>query len=531
MKPDYLSRYLSPTEYHFLTFLTLFTVLSCTKIERLPVVKTDQVTDVTTTSAIAAGNIIDKGDEIIQYGHCWSTSSAPTIADQKTMKGSSANEGIYYSNLTGLTPNTRYFIKAYLQTRDNTVYSSNEVSFLTSPVVLASVETTGVSSVESTSAQAGGSILDDGGAEIIEKGVCWALTPGPVTSDNKLPSGSGTGLFSQNINGLQPMTRYYVRAYAVNSAGIAYGQSVSFTTLPLRPTVTTSQVSSVTTTTASAGGNVISDGGGIISLTGVCWSTSPNPDVNDDIATNTPGTGSFQTYISGLQPGTTYFIRAFAVNNGGTGYGNEILFTTDLRDIDGNIYNIVQIGTQFWMRENLRTTTNKYGIAIPNKFADAEWGDFTSPAYCWLNNDEDNRNIYGALYNWYAVGSGSLCPSGWHVPSDGEFKTLEVFLGMSQEQADAMLWRGTDQGTRMKNTSGWPEGGSGTNASGFSGLPGGFRIDTGEFVEYITDGTWWTSSQIDGEHAWMRGLRSERTEVGKNYKNKTNGLYVRCIKD
>jgi len=502
----------------------------CSKIERELKVVTGIVSDITTSSARAGGNIIDLGNGINAHGHCWSISPNPDISDSKTSLGPRTSTGTFTSNLQSLQQGTKYYIKAYAQNKNGVVYG-NESSFITTSAVLPTITTTAVSEITQTSAVSGGNITSDGGATITERGVCWAVTTDPEITDNKLSGGSGAGLFYQNINGLQALTKYYVRAYAVNSAGIAYGQSIAFTTLPHVPTVTTSQVISVTTTSASSGGNVISDGGGAISLTGVCWSTSPNPDVNDNIVTNTPGTGSFQSYISGLQPGTTYYLRAFAVNNGGTGYGNEIVFTTDLLDIDGNIYNIVKIGTQFWMRENLRTITNKYGVAIPNIASSSQWGYFTSPAYCWLNNDEGNRNIYGGLYNWYAVSSGALCPSGWHVPSDAEFKTLEMFLGMSQEQADAMLWRGTDQGTQMKNTSGWPEGDTGTNTSGFSGLPGGFRIDTGEFVEYITDGTWWTSSQIDSDHAWMRGLRSERTEVGKNYKNKTNGLYVRCVKD
>ncbi len=143
------------------------------------------------------------------------------------------------------------------------------------------------------------------------------------------------------------------------------------------------------------------------------------------------------------------------------------------------------IGTQVWMAENLKTTkySNITNDPIPNVTASigtGSWSVLTTGAYCWYGNDAANKPIYGALYNWFAVNTGNLCPAGWHVPSDAEYLTMELFLGMSPGtsagQVGAWTDRGTNQGTQMKNTTGWaPPNENGTNTSGFSALPGGYR--------------------------------------------------------
>ena len=193
--------------------------------------------------------------------------------------------------------------------------------------VIPTVTTTTVSSITSTGATSGGNVTSDGGDSITAKGVCWSTSSNPTTGDNHTNDGTGTGSFTSSITGLSPGTTYHVRAYATNSAGTSYGNDESFTTSITTPTVTTTAASSLTLTSASSGGNVTSDGGGSVTAKGVCWSTS-TPTVSDSKTTDGDGTGSFTSSITGLSPGTTYHVRAYATNIAGTAYGNDVTFTT-----------------------------------------------------------------------------------------------------------------------------------------------------------------------------------------------------------
>ena len=199
----------------------------------------------------------------------------------------------------------------------------------------------------------------------------------------------------------------------------------------------------------------------------------------------------------------------------------------DLTDIDGNEYNTVQIGTQTWMTDNLKTTTYNDGTPIPNVTDGASWGTLITPAYSWYNNDINNKDPYGALYNWYAVETENLCPSGWHVPGDEEWKELEIFLGMTPEQADGVEWRGMDQGTQLKNSSGWNGGiaDQGTNIVGFNALPRGYRNYDGNFNNLGLDALWWSSTEYDNTYAWMRDLSINSNGIYRNYYNYNAGDY------
>ncbi len=194
------------------------------------------------------------------------------------------------------------------------------------------VTTNSVSSITSNSAVCGGNVASDGGSTVTARGVCWSTSSNPTTSNSKTTDGTGTGSFTSYIYGLNPGTTYYVRAYATNSNGTSYGSNVSFTTNPATtttPIVTTNSVSSITSTSAVCGGNVISDGGSTVTARGVCWSTSPNPTTSNSKTNDGSGTGSFTSYIYGLNPGTTYYVRAYATNSNGTSYGSNMIFTTN----------------------------------------------------------------------------------------------------------------------------------------------------------------------------------------------------------
>ena len=197
---------------------------------------------------------------------------------------------------------------------------------MTPPTVTTSV----VTNITQTTAMGGGNVTADGGGTVTERGICWSTSHNPTTSGSHGSSGTGTGSYTVSMTGLTANTTYYVRAYATNSVGTAYGSEVSFTTSQnvTLPTVTTSQVTNITETSATGGGNVISDGGGIISIRGICWSTSHNPTTNNNHHNLSGATGSFSINMNNLTANTTYYVRAYATNGAGTAYGNEVSFTT-----------------------------------------------------------------------------------------------------------------------------------------------------------------------------------------------------------
>ena len=190
------------------------------------------------------------------------------------------------------------------------------------------VTTQEVTDVTATTAKGHGTVTDQGGSAVTERGICWSTEPSPTVNDSHANSGTGEGSFSVTINGLTQGTKYYVRAYAKNSQGLTYGEQKEFTTGANLPTVTTTEVSNITQTAATAGGNVTDDGGATVTERGVCWSTSHNPTINDAHGSNGSGTGAFSIDMADLEPGTKYYVRAYATNSQGTSYGNEKSLTT-----------------------------------------------------------------------------------------------------------------------------------------------------------------------------------------------------------
>jgi len=306
---------------------------------------------------------------------------------------------------------------------------------------------------------------------------------------------------------------------------------------PTYPSLTTTTASAITSTTATSGGNVTSDGGATITARGVCWSTSSNPTVADNKTSDGTGIGTFISSLTSLTANTTYFLRSYATNSVGTTYGNQVTFSTSgVADIDGNVYKTVTLGTQTWMAENLKTTKYYDGTSIPLVNDGPTWGGLSTPAYCWYNNDAATyKNLYGALYNWYTVNTGKLCPSGWHVSTDSDWKTMEMFLGMTQAQADATGWRGINQGTQIKTTTGWITGGAdpGTNTSGFSGQANGNREGgPGAFGGATEVAKWWTSTDNNSTEAWNRYLgtyNSACNGISRSSDPKVVGSGIRCV--
>jgi hypothetical protein len=295
-----------------------------TTLVALPTVTTTAITNVTTTTASGGGNVTyNGGSAVTAEGVCWSTSMNPTYPGSCTSDGTATP---FTSAITGLAPNTTYYVRAYATNVAGTGYGSN-VTF-TTLVALPTVTTTAISNVTTTTASSGGSVTFNGGSAITVEGVCWSsTTTTPTTSTGQCTSDGTVTPFNSSITGLSPNTTYYVGAYATNVAGTSYGSYVSFKTLVALPTVTTTAISNVTTTTASSGGSVTFNGGSAITAEGVCWSTSMNPTYPGSCTSDGTAT-PFTSAITGLAPNTTYYVRAYATNVAGTGYGSNVTFTT-----------------------------------------------------------------------------------------------------------------------------------------------------------------------------------------------------------
>ena len=300
----------------------------------LPTVTTTAVSGITPTGVISGGTVASDGNATVTArGVVWKTSTNPTTADSKTTDGTGA--GNFVSNLTGLIATTTYYVRAYATNSAGTSYG-NEISFTTTTpppgVVLATLTTAVVNGITQTTAASGGTITSDGGGAVTARGIAWNTSTNPTIANSFNASGTGIGSFNGSLTGLNANTTYFVKAYATNSAGTAYGNEVTFTTSPapgiVLPTLTTSAISAITQTTAAGGGNITNDGGAAVTTRGIAWSTSPSPTVSNNINANVTGIGAFTGSLTGLTAGTTYFVRAYAANSAGTAYGNEVSFTT-----------------------------------------------------------------------------------------------------------------------------------------------------------------------------------------------------------
>ena len=401
------------------------------------------------------------------------------------------------------TPYTRY-VWAYSRFGNSISLALSRTTSTCLPSVVPTVSTTVVSDIAQSTATSGGNVTDGGGAMVTARGVCWSTTANPTISNSKTTDTGTTGLYTSSITGLTPGNTYYVRAYATNSSGTGYGSELSFTTInSYTVTVSSNPLAGGTTS-----GSDVFNSGASVTVTAVA------------------NTG--YTFTNWTESGTTVSTTASYTFNIG---GNRTLvanYTTTpgaetVTDIDGNVYNTVTIGTQVWMTSNLKTTKYNDGTVIPLVTNNAEWAALSTPGYSWYNNDEaTQKSTYGALYNWYAVNTLKLCPTGWHVPSDAEWTILTTYLGASVA------------GDKLKETgtSHWSSPNSGaTNATGFTALPGGGRYNDGTFGYLGSYGVWWSSTEFDSGYAWPRGMYYYDSSVGRVYGNKEIGFSVRCVKD
>jgi hypothetical protein len=387
---------------------------------------------ITATTATTGGNVTDNGGLIItERGVCYGTTVNPTTANSKAVDPSPGT-GAYVSNLTGLTPNTLYYVRDYAINSLGTTYGT-QISFYTLPTVT----TNAVTDLTPTTGTGGGNVTSTG--TVTARGICWSTSTGPtVALTTKTNDGTTSGAFTSSITGLTANTLYYVRAYATNSTGTAYGNEVTFTS----PFITTAPICTVTPTSAVSGGTISAATGLNITERGVVWSTVTGPTTADfSLIDPSPGTGTYISNISGLTNGVTYYLRAYCINNGTTVYGNELSFTTGTPHAIGDA---LAGGIVIYV-----DCSGQHGLigATVDQSTSAQWGCYGtvtgaigSAVFTGLANTNIIIAACGAgtaaqLCAAYTAGGTNLPGiTNWYLPSKDEFQYLwnqKTLVGLS----------------------------------------------------------------------------------------------------
>ncbi len=515
-----------------------------------PTVMTTGVADVAYLSATVNGSVVYIGGApVAAKGFCYDTVMHPTV--ESNMVNCGSGSGSFSTNLLNLKSSTTYFVRAYATNMWGTNYG-DELSFTTLVEHAPSVEILPASEISYTSFVCSGDVTDSGTYSVTARGFCWSTDPDPVMTGEHLHVGNGSGTFSAMLANMQPETTFYVRAYAVNAAGVTYSTPITVSTLsPTIPTVSTDTVNGYNECT----GTVLADGNAPVTQRGFCYDTLPSPTLeNGVVIADGSGLGEFTATLTGLPVGKLYFVRAFATNAKGTAYGNQIHFhasscdTKTLTDYDGNVYNTVAIGTQCWMKENLKTTHYSDGWPI-----DYAYEVTNEPSYYYpcSNNASGTNNVaeFGLLYNRPAVmrndastsnavpsGVQGICPIGWHVPSYAEWTQLTQYLTLQNQYlcdnntnaiakslAASSGWSNSDCNCCVGNNQ------SANNATGFNALPAGFYW--GNSVGQCGQrASFWTCSWGYWNFQYCR-LSYDDNKLSAEYTDEKTGLSVRCLRD
>jgi uncharacterized protein (TIGR02145 family) len=306
----------------------------------------------------------------------------------------------------------------------------------------------------------------------------------------------------------------------VSPAGIPHWQDLENTVLP---SVALLNLSRVLPFSLDYQADISCDGGSPVTSKGIVYSTNSLPTLSDITIPRGPEAGSFTGTISGLLPNTTYYLRAFANNEAGTRYSNQISELTPpiATDVDGNLYQGLKIGNQTWLNKNLNVSKYQNNESIQQITAAGVWGGLTEGAWAFPDNAPENESVYGKLYNWFAVTDiRKICPQGWKVPSDEDWNILTDFLGGLDVAGGKLKSTGISLWQIPNN---WA-----SNLSNFSGFPAGYRDETGQFLGLGYYGLWWTSSGENGQ-ALSRFLYNEFNYVSKDAADKKQGMAIRCI--
>lgn len=366
-------------------------LIACTPDPEKSTVLTKEVSSITSNAANVICEVTDDGGaEVTVRGLCWSTNEIPVI-ETDAIINSGSGIGIYEIVIENLTPFTTYYARAYAVNSVGIGYGETKVFTTKRLVDIPTVTTNLVSDITETSIVCGGNVISDGGAEVTSRGLCWSDTDNPTIENGfSVGCGSGLGNFEIEINELAPSTTYYIRAYAVNSEGVAYGDMNVFATKNMigTPEISTTAVYDITATSAICGGNITSNGGDEVTLRGVCWSMTNNPTLEDGLSMGSGnGVGSFEVVVDNLTPNTKYYVRAYAVNSKGTSYGEEVVFTTidDIPPTSGTIngYEWVDLG----LASGTKWATRNVGAMETEEYGDYySWGEIKTKTKYEMEN-------------------------------------------------------------------------------------------------------------------------------------------------
>ena len=431
------------------------------------------------------------------------------------------------ADLTGLAAGTTYHFRI-VATNESGITNGNDTTFTTlgRKPAISSQE---ASDIQVNTASLNGSVNPNylPTTVVFE----WGTTTGygnTIPARQSPVTGSSIVNVDESISGLTEGTTYHFRIKATNELGTIIGSDSKFTTLD-KPIVATAPISEITSVSAKAGGIIISDFGSAITERGICWSTNPDPSTSDNKVIGESADTVFSGEITGLTPNTTYYLRAYAINSIGTGYGDELLlktYTGSVTDIDENVYFTVTIGGQIWMVENLKTTKYKNGELIGTTVpANLNISAESAPKYQWpYDGDESNINTYGRLYTWHAItDTRGICPTGWHVPSESEQMILTSFLG-GPEIAGGKLKESSATNWLAPNT-------GADNSSGFTALPGGIRYSWGQYLSKGSIGFFWSASERDITTGKDLYVNSDSGAANHGSWDKNFGFSLRCLKD
>ena len=394
------------------------------------------ISDVTATSAVISGALLNNGGELnTDLGVCYGVNHSPTLEDA-TVINAELDDLKFSVRLNDLQKGTTYYVRAYATNSHGTVYS--EELYFNTEITIPAVSTTPATDISYTSAMVGGNVTEDGGASVTERGVCYSTSATPTTANTKITSGSGLGEFTCNLSDLQDGMTYYARAYAVNSIGTAYGEEVSFTTKTKTiATIATTPATKVSCTSATVGGNVTEDGGASVTERGICYSTSANPTTaNTKVTSGSALLGQFTCNLIDLQDATTYYARAYAINEKGTAYGEEVSFTTKALSGIENGYTWVDLGLSVkWATMNVGASkAEDYG----GYYA---WGETaTKTTYDWSTYEHcrgsettltkyNTKSSYGTVNNKTQLELSDDAAyvnwgGAWRMPTDAELTEL-----------------------------------------------------------------------------------------------------------
>ena len=477
-----------------------------------PVVATEETTDATASSATLKGRVKSEGFcEMLERGFYLGTTENPIEEGTKIVVDTNVNLFTYV--LSDLEPSTTYYFAAFATNTMGTSYG-DVLSFTTKEAAsLAELQTKEITNLLATSLTVVCEVVNDGNEDVIERGVCYNTTGEPTVENTKLVDANvGIGEYAINVDGLESKATYHFRAYAITKKGNAYGNEL-VQEMPegKLPTVKVDSIYDITKKAAKVAAQIVENGHLAITASGVAFDTLAEPTIEKNIVASGATEGAFIANLQKLEPNTKYYVRAYATNELGTAYSEEMTFTTDtgtapfkkcgdiLLDVDDNEYATVKIGGQCWMQENLKVL--RYADETP---LDSVWvysSNATPFRYAKVTRPEiGGTQIYythftatrsasqseAAAYQNAEEGPQGICPDGWHVPAYAEwltmFKVIDPTWNPSTTYYSANNWQQANDPTtqvvsennlalRLANPEGeWRPYTNTNSASGFSGM-------------------------------------------------------------